>query len=170
MSVHETDWQPLVSRAIAAHLGVRPEYIHPEVQMMEGSIIDLVMMHQRSVLGFELKMADPGEVLRSLTARDLRQLRHFRMSCDALYLVTVASPTSWSFDVGGGVVSAVPPMEAQLLPEGVGWMVYEVLSRQIHTLVPSHPLDPQPDCRRSLVEAVRDRIGRVDRQAKLCLV
>lgn len=168
--MHETDWQPLVSRAIAAQLDVRPEYIHSEVQMMEGSIIDLVLMHQRRVLGFELKMADPGEVLRSLTARDLRQLRHFRASCDGLYLVTLAAPKCWSFDAGGPTVLAVPPMEAQLLPEGVGWMVYEVLSRSIHVLVPSHPLEPTPSYRRSLVESVRDRIGRVDRQAKLCLV
>lgn len=140
--------------------------LHAEVQTAEGSICDLVGLYRKRVRCFELKMSSIGEVSVGLDARALRQLRHYRASADEVWLVTLAAPRVIEFHDDRVVVR--DPMEAQLLPDGVGWLVYDTLTRTIHAMRAATPLEPDPRARAALVDAVVGRLSNATRQAQGC--
>ena len=160
-------WQPLVQAALVRRLGLRPEHMLPEVQTRDGSIVDLLYVFQRRMIAFELKVAEPGEVVAPLDARALRQLRHYREACDAVWLVTVASPRQLTLAPDLRVV-VQEPLERQNLPEGVGWMIFDRLSLDVTPVVPAPDLEPRLDARADLCDRVVARLGRVVSAAKEC--
>jgi len=166
--VHEELWQPLVADALVRTLGLLPEHLHREVRTEDGSRADLVYVHQRRILSFELKMADPGQASVALDTRAVRQLRHFRDASDQVYLVTIGAPRAWNL-VHDGAVVAVDPLEAQVLPEGVGWIAFDRLSLEVVVLKPAPELQPKASARRWLVNDLLGRVGRMQRMLQGCL-
>ncbi len=165
--VTEEWWQPVVATAIVRTLGLRPEHMLSEVQTRDGSIVDLLYVFQRRMVAFELKVAEPGEVVAPLDARALRQLRHYREACNAVWLVTVSTPRQLSLSPDLRVV-VQEPLERQGLPEGVGWMIFDRLSRDVTPVVPAPELEWKPDARADLCDKVLARLGRVVNAAKEC--
>lgn len=163
----EETWQPLVSAAIVRTLGLRPEHMLAEVQTRDGSIVDLLYVFQRRMVAFELKVAEPGEVVAPLDARALRQLRHYREACDAVWLVTLATPRQLGISPDLRVV-VQEPLERQSLPEGVGWMIFDRLSLGVTPVVPAPDLAWRHDARKDLCDRVLSRLGRVVNAAKEC--
>ncbi len=164
--MREEEWQGLVSPSLCETLGIRPECLHAEVQTQDGSIADFVATLRQRLVIVELKMADPGEALHALRARDLRQLRHYRDAADEVYLVTLAAPRT--YEMVDGRVLVQEPFEAQLLPAGVGWMVFDTVARQLVMLRPASPLVPKPAARNHLVERIVVRLQRAVRTAQHC--
>jgi len=161
--VREEWWHPLVRSALCRRLELRDEYLHSEVQTRDGSIIDLVYLHTE-IVGFEVKMADGGASL-GLDERARRQLRHFSQACDALYLVTVAAPRAFELLPDGRLVS-LEPAEAQLLPEGVGWLVFDRLSHDLVVMRPPRRGGAVAGDREHLVDMVVSRLERARRMAQ----
>ena len=165
--VTEEWWQPLVAAAIVRRLGLRAEHLLPEVQTRDGSIVDLLYVFQRRMIAFELKVAEPGEVIAPLDARALRQLRHYREACDAVWLVTVATPRQLGLSPDLRI-TVQEPLERQSLPEGVGWMIFDRLSLDVTPVVPAPELQALPAARADLCDRVLARLGRVMTAAKEC--
>lgn len=160
-------WQPLVASAIVRCLGLRPDHMLSEVQTRDGSIVDLLYVAQRRMVAFELKMAEPGEVIAPLDRRAVRQLRHYREACDAVWLVTVATPRQLAVSPDLRIL-VQEPLERQVLPEGVGWMVFDRLSLEVSALVPAPELTYRPDARADLCDRVLSRLGSVVRATQEC--
>lgn len=163
----EETWQLLVVESLARSMELCPHHFLREVPFRDGSRIDLLFFRNHRVIGFEMKMSDGGEALRSLASRDLRQLRHFGAACDALYLVTLASPRSWALMHDGHVVR-LDPLEMQLLPEGVGWIAFDMLTHQSTILVSAPELQPKDADRHYLVGAMETRLGGLLEDARRC--
>ena len=163
----EERWQPLVADAIVRRLNLRPDHLLREVQTRDGSIVDLLYVFQRRMIAFELKIAEPGEVVTSLDPRALRQLRHYREACDAVWLVTIATPRQLALSPDLRIV-VQEPLERQALPEGVGWMIFDRLSLDVTPVVPAPELSARPDARADLCDRVLARLGRVMTAAKEC--
>lgn len=163
----EEEWQPVVAGALVRSLGLQPDHLLAEVQTREGSIIDLLYVRQGRLVAFELKMAEPGEVLSALDKRGIRQLRHYRAACDAVWLVTLAAPRSLTLAPDLRVV-VQEPAERQALPEGVGWIVFDCLSRTATVIAPAPELSPLPSDRAELCDRVLARLGRVVAATKAC--
>ena len=160
-------WQPLVAAAIVRRLGLRAEHLLPEVQTRDGSIVDLLYVFQRRMIAFELKVAEPGQVVAPLDARAIRQLRHYREACDAVWLVTVATPRQLGLSPDLRV-TVQEPLERQTLPEGVGWMIFDRLSLDVTPVVAAPELQALPAARADLCDRVLARLGRVMSAAKEC--
>ncbi len=166
--MREEWWQPLVAPALCRTFDLRPELVYSEVPTREGSIIDLVYVGSRRILGFELKMAEPGGVVAPLNGRALRQLRHFGAACDQLYLVTVAAPRA--FDISSqGHLLVLEPYEGQPVPDGVGWVMFDRLSQDTTVVRPAGEGACVLADRRFLLDQVLNRLGRAQREAKQCL-
>jgi len=164
--VREENWQALVGPALCEHLGISTDCLHAEVQTLEGSIADLVAFASGRVLIFELKMAEPGELTTALGARGVRQLRHYRQVADEVYLVTLTAPRTYQWADGRLLVRE--PLEAQLLPEGVGWMSFDMLSRHLVTLRPAPTSEPIARARVDFIERVTTRLSRSIRAIQRC--
>ena len=163
----EEQWHPLIAQSLARTLGLRPEFLLPEVPTRDGSRADLVYVYGRRVVVFEVKGAEAGEAAAVLDARALRQLRHFADGADAVYLVTVATPRQLSMSPDARVVVA-EPLEAQLVPEGVGWVLFDRLSLAATVVKPAAELAPKPEARRHLCDEILARLGRVQASVKEC--
>lgn len=163
----EEEWQPVVAGALVRTLGLHADHLLSEVQTRDGSIVDLLYIHHKRIVAFELKIAEPGEVLTRLDARGIRQLRHYRAACDAVWLVTLASPRALTLAPDLRVV-VQEPAERQALPEGVGWIVFDCLSRVATVLTPAPELAPAPADRADLCDRVLARLGRVVVATKAC--
>lgn len=163
----EEEWQPLVSAAIVRSLGLRPDHMLAEVQTRDGSIVDLLYVCQRRLVAFELKVAEPGEVVAPLDARALRQLRHYREACDAVWLVTIATPRQLALAPDLRIV-VQEPLERQTVPDGVGWLIFDRLSLEVTPVVAAPELQPRADARADLCDRVLARLGRVVSAAKEC--
>ena len=167
--MREEWWQALVAPALCRTFRLTPEHLHAEVKTEDGSIIDLVHMDRQQVTGFELKVATPGEVLQPLNARALRQLRHFRQACNAVYLVTLAAPRSLELNAEGRVL-VHEPLEAQLLPDGVGWAVFDRLSHEVIVLRQAPRLEPKRSARSFIINQLTSRLGRARRAVEGCRI
>ncbi len=165
--MREESWQPLVIDALSRSLGLAPNGFHREVPTRDGSRLDLLYVGGGRCVGFEMKQGEPGEALRALMGRDLRQLRHFGASCHALYLVTLASPRRWGLSHDGRTIT-LDSLERQLLPPGVGWIVFDVLTHDAVILEPAPDNDTRDEDRRFLVDAVISRLKRQTRDAQRC--
>lgn len=163
----EERWQPLVADAIVRTLALHPAHLLAEVQTRDGSVVDLLYVFQRRMVAFELKMAEAGEVVAPLDARALRQLRHYREACDAVWLVTVSTPRQLALSPDLRVV-VQEPLERQSLPEGVGWMIFDRLSLAVTPVVPAPELQWKQDARHDLCDRVLARLGRVLSATKEC--
>lgn len=163
----EEDWQPVVARALVRSLGLQPDHLLSEVQTRDGSIVDLLYVNHKRLVAFELKMAEPGEVLTRLDARAIRQLRHYRAACDAVWLVTLAAPRALTLAPDLRVV-VQEPAERQALPEGVGWIVFDLLSHATTVMVAAPELAPATPDRADLCDRVLARLGRVQSATKAC--
>lgn len=163
--MHEELWQSLVAPALCRSMDLRPEGFHSEVPTRDGSRIDLLYTTRHKLIGFELKMGDPGEALRSLSARDLRQLRHFRAATHAVYLVTVACPRQYALTADGQTLRC-EPLELQALPPGIGWVVFDRLSHDATVIAPAHEGDPKPEDRRFVVDHLLNRLSVASKHLK----
>jgi len=166
--VREEDWQSVIAPRICGHLGIRPECLHAEVKTRDGSRADFVAVTRQRLVVLELKMADPGAVLARLGERGIRQLRHYRQSADEVYVVTLASPRTYEWVDGCLVVQE--PREAQLLPDGVGWMVFDVLSRQLEVMRPASTAGTREQDRAFLVDQIVHRLSRASRAVQCCRI
>lgn len=165
--MREERWQSLVVQALCDVMGVRPECVFAEVQTRDGSIADLVVLQRKRVIVFELKKAAPGEVGLGLGPRALRQLRHYALAADEVHLVTVGAPRGYEWLPGGGVVLH-PPKEAQLLPPGVGWVAFDVLSNEAVIMSPAEQSQWKSADRNYLIDVLLTRLGRAKRAAQEC--
>ena len=156
----EEQWQPLVAAALCRALQLQPDHLLAEVPTFDGSRADLVYVFQRRIVAFELKVAEPGEVSAPLDRRAVRQLRHYRGACDAVWLVTVASPRQLGLAPDLRVV-VHEPLERQTLPDGIGWIVFDRLSLDVTVMVAAPELQPDAAARRSLADGMAARLGRV---------
>jgi hypothetical protein len=165
--VREERYQPLVCDALVEAFQLDPDCLYREVKTRDGSIVDLCYVAQRKVVAYELKIADPGEVMRSLDARAIRQLRHFAAACNSVYLVTLAAPRPYNL-LTDGRVHVAEPLERQLLPPGVGWMAFDRLTLDCTMLAPAADHDPVPVDRQYLIDHLSSRLGRAQRSLTEC--
>lgn len=165
--MHEPFWQPLVGAALVRCLGLRADAMLAEVQTRDGSILDLLYIDRNRLVGFELKVAEPGGVAVPIDRRAQRQLRHYTEACDAVWLVTLAGPRGYTILPDLRVV-VEEPHERQLLPPGVGWIVFDRVSHDVTPVVPAPELTPSRDARLELCDRVLARLGRVVSAAKEC--
>ena len=163
----EEEWQPVVAAALVRALNLHQDHMLAEVQTREGSIIDLLYVNHGRLVAFELKMADPGEVLARLDARAIRQLRHYRAACNAVWLVTLGSPRALTLTHDLRVV-VQEPSERQALPEGVGWIIFDQLARSVTVVTAAAELAPLDADRLELCDRVLARLGRVVAATKAC--
>lgn len=166
--MREQEWQVLIRPVLAESLGIPPECLHAEVPTRDGSICDLVAFHRGRIIAFELKMADLGEVSTSLGSRGTRQLRHYALAADEVWLITVGSPRAFHWVDACVVVEQ--PLERQLCPPGVGWAVFDQLSRHLTVLAPPSGTTPNQNDRLYLVDAVLARLAKAQRAAQECRV
>jgi hypothetical protein len=167
--VHEERWQPLVAKALVESLHLDPSFLHAEVPFRDGSRIDLLYVHARRVIGFELKIAEEGAASAPLDQRALRQLRHYRGACDAVYLVTVGAPRSFSL-VHDGAAIALGEVEAQPVPDGTGWIMFDTLGQTATVIRPAPEVSPVKADRAFLMTALQTRLGRALDAAKAAAV
>jgi len=161
------EWfQLLVCQALERRLGLAPWRWWREVPTRDGSRADLVYCHRGRAVGFEMKLADDGALSRGLASRDLRQLRHYKAACDAVYLVTLAVPCGYTVDTDMRVRAEEPP-EAQLLPEGVGWIMVDRMTLEAAVLRPAPELTPVLCDRVAMLDAMDARTTGMARAVRL---
>lgn len=160
--MREELWQPLVGPALVRSLGLIPECIYAEVPTRDGSIADLVYTAHGRMVVFELKHAEEGQVGLGLGTRELRQLRHYKQAANAVYLVTLAAPRSYTLGRDGQTV-IVEPLERQVVPEGVGWIAFDRLSIDATILVPAAELMPDMEHRQFMAAHLLARLSKAER-------
>lgn len=163
----EVDWHPLVAAALCAALTLDPVLLHAEVPFRDGSRADLVYVDRNRVVVFEVKLAESADLSAPLGARGLRQLRHFAAAADEVYVVTLAAPRAYDW-TDDGQIRPHPTHEPQLLPPGIGWIVFDQLARTVTILRAAARCDVVPDDRRFLVESIGSRLTRAVRAVESC--
>jgi hypothetical protein len=160
--MREERWQPLVGDALVQSMGLRPEMLFCEVPTRDGSRADLCYLGQRRLIIFELKMSEPGQASAVLDARAGRQLRHYRQAAHQTFLVTVGAPRTLTLSPDGGQV-VLDALEAQPLPDGVGWIAFDQLSLSTTLLRPAPERTPELEDLRFVLAHIEDRMSRVQR-------
>lgn len=163
--MREELWQPLVSAALVRSLNLSSECLFAEVPTQDGSIADFVYAAHGRLTVFELKHADPGQAATTLGTRDSRQIRHYVKSAHAVYVVTLCAPRTYSLSSDGRTVIC-EPLEAQIIPDGVGWITFDRLSVEATILRPAAELQPDSEHRDFVTAHLLARLTRAERQLK----
>jgi len=150
-----------------AGLGLARWRIHDEIPTRDGSRLDLVHVHDTKLTAFELKMAEPGQALAPLDARALRQLRHYCKAADLVYVVTVAAARRLTIAHDGQTLH-LEPLEHMALPVGVGWVVFDRLTRDLTVLAPAEQQEPDTEDRAFVLDQLANRLGKAQRAIRRC--
>lgn len=165
--MNEPHWQHLVIEALVRAMDLRPDGFWREAKTLDGSIADLVYVAGGHVVVFEMKMAEAGQPGLGLNARARRQLRHFKAAADQVYLVTVASPRRFTLS-GDARLVVEEPGEGQLVPDGVGWVMFDQLSLSCTVVKPAATNPPTRADRVFLLDGLESRLGRQRRELTKC--